>query len=125
MVENKKKDIPPYRLPAWCIIHEEEAGEGEDAHSIGFGCPHVEGDTYVPCVGHLRTDAANGNGWQDKVLFLGSNGCYAIRASNLPIEAWGAGLYWAVYDPDNNGQLKADYSPERTYVWKLEKIKEE
>ena len=121
IVENKKKDIPPYRLPAWCIIYETGTEEGEEAHSIGFGCPHVEGDTYVPCVGHLRTDAANGNGWQDKVLFLGSNGCYAIRATNLPIEAWGAGLYWAVYDTNNDGLPEADYSQDRSYVWHLER----
>ena len=59
---------------------------------------------------------------QDEVLFLGDNGCYAIRSTNLATEAWGCGLYWAVYDFNSDGRLQADYNAEKAYVWKLEKI---
>ena len=114
---------PKYRVPAWRIFS--VTGEGADARHVGFECPHLENEAYVPGYGRLCTVPISNHVVQDEVLFLDNNGCYAIRSTNLATEAWGCGLYWAVYDPDYNGQLKADYSPERTYVWKLEKIKEE
>lgn len=123
LTDSTTQGDPKYRVPAWRIFS--VSGEGADARQIGFECPHLENETYVPGHGRLCTVTISNRVVQDKVLFLGNNGCYAIRSTNVATEAWGCGLYWAVYDPDNNGQLKADYSPERTYVWKLEKIKEE
>ena len=120
-VKKNSEGVPPYRLPAWRIVWQDTHWQGEDAQKIGLGVPHVEEKTYTPKLGHLRVDKASGNSWQDKVFFLGNNGCYAIRATNLPIEAWGAGLYWAVYDSDNDGFPEADYSHDRSYVWHLER----
>lgn len=123
LVEMNEEEVPPYRLPAWRMVWQTEASrDGEAEGATAFGCPHVEADTYIPGIGHLRADAATGKSWQDKVLFLGSNGSYAIRATNVPIEAWGAGLYWAVYDLNGDGHPDADYSGERTYVWQLKKL---
>ena len=107
MVEQNKEEAVPYRLPAWCVTHQSADGQKATA----FGTPQDEVERYVPRCGHLLVNAAALNSWQDKVFLLGSNGCYAIRATNIPIENWGANLYWAVYDRD--GRPEADYSTER------------
>ena len=113
---------PKYRVPAWRIFY--EAGEGVDAHNIGFECPHLENEAYVPCYGRLCIVPISNHVVQDEVLFLGDNGCYAIRSTNLATEAWGCGLYLAVYDLNGDGKLEVDYSSDRAYVWRLEKMSE-
>lgn len=119
-VEKNAEPAPPYRLPAWRIAFE-GAGSGDKASPSGFGCVAYDGDRYAPGFGRLSVGSASGDSWQDKVLFLGYNGCYAVRASNIPIETWGSGLYWAVYDLNNDGIPEVDYSNEREYVWKFER----
>ena len=111
---------PKYRVPAWRIFY--EAREGADVRNITFECPHLDNEAYVPGYGRLCTVAFGNHVVQEKVLFLGDNGCYAIRSTNLATEAWGCGLYWAVYDFNSDGRLQADYNAEKAYVWKLEKI---
>ena len=121
-VEVNEEDAQPYRLPAWRIAWQTGAAQDDEAEgAMAFGSPHVEDDTYIPGIGHLRADAPVGTSWQDKVFFLSSSGCYAIRATNVPVEGWGAGLYWAVYDPNGDGRPEADYAVERAYVWQFEK----
>ena len=117
MVEQNKEESVPYRLPAWCITHPSKDGQKVTA----FGTPQDEVERYVPRCGHLLVNAAAFNSWQDKVFFLGDNGCYAIRSTNVPIENWGAGLYWTVYTPEGSKTPQADYSNEKSYVWKLRK----
>ena len=119
LVEQNTEEATPYRLPAWRITHTSEDG----VKATAFGTPQDEMERYIPHLRHLRTDAATGDSWQDKVLYLGPNGCYAIRATNVPIETWGAALYWAVYDLDNDGRPEADYSDDRTYIWHLVPMK--
>ena len=113
---NKEEEHTPYRLPAWCITHQSEGGRTK---ATAFGTPQNEVERYVPHCGQLLVIAATLDSWQDKVLFLGSNGCYAIRATNVPIENWGANLYWAVYNHD--GRPEAEYSSDRKYIWKLQR----
>lgn len=115
IVEVNQEGVVPYRLPAWRITYTSEDGQKVTA----FGTPQDEMECYVPHFGHLRADAATGDSWQDKVLFLGSNGRYAIRTTNVPIDTWGAALYWAIYDLDGDGMPEADYSDERAYIWEL------
>lgn len=115
----------PYRLPAWGITFQTAERQEVDTAETAFGVPPTEEDVYVPRMGHLHTlpsmhDSWQ-NAWQDKVFFLGSNGCYAIRATNVPYDGYGAGLYWAVCDRDGDGRPKADYSYDRAYIWKLMK----
>ena len=119
MVEQNKEESVPYRLPAWCITHQSE----DEQKATAFGTPQDEVEHYVPHCGHLLVNAAALNSWQDKVFLLGSNGCYAIRATNIPIENWGANLYWTVYDRD--GRPEADYSEERAYIWQIERVEED
>lgn len=117
MVEKNKEGSVPYRLPAWCITHPSKDGQNATA----FGTPQDEVERYVPRCGHLLVNASAIGSWQDKVLFLGENGCYAIRATNVPIESCGAGLYWTVYTPKGSKLPQADYCDEKSYVWKLKK----
>ena len=120
-IEENLGKVPAYRIPSWRITYQGKEKQQEKPDTVGFGSPNVEGGKYTASQGHLRVDASKGNLWQDKVLFLGKNGCYAIRSTNIPIEAWGAGLYWTVIDLDKDGTPEADYSPERAYVWKFER----
>lgn len=117
IVDRKDETTPQYRLPAWSVVFNPQDG----SRSVGFDCPTVEGNTYVPGIGHLRVETATGKSWQDKVFFLGKNGCYAVRSSNLPIENWGEGLYWSVYTPKGSKNPQIDYSTEKSYVWRLKK----
>ena len=122
LVEKKEEETVPYRLPAWRIVWQTKAPQDGDAAGTTFSCPYLEADRYVPSIGHLRVDAATGRSWQNKVLFLGTGGCYAIRATNVSFVGWGAGLYWTVCDLNGDGQPEADYSEERAYVWQLKKL---
>lgn len=122
MVE-ERGDIPAYRLPAWRILYKPTVAKGgEEIQSLGFGVPNVEGNGEIRQMGHLRVDPASLNNWQDKILFLGKNGNYAIRGTNIPIETYGCGLYWSVHCSDGSGVPKAGYSRNREYVWKLKRV---
>lgn len=58
--------------------------------------------------------------WQSQVFFLNTSGYYAIRATAMSIEWWGAATFWTVNY--NNGKPEAGYSLERAYIWRMEKL---
>ena len=116
-MENNSEEAPPYRLPAWQIVYQ------DGQLPTTFGLPPVGDYVYSPGFGHLNAEEMKDDSWHTKVLFLDSDSCYAIRATNIPVEAYGAGLYWTVCDLDGNGIPEAEYSNDRSYVWHLEKIR--
>lgn len=70
--------------------------------------------------GHLRTDTGNNRDtWEGQVWYKGDNGCYAVRATNIDSDTFGAATFWTVLDTDSNGIPEADYSWTPNYIWQL------
>lgn len=70
--------------------------------------------------GHLEVKPYEYADWQSQVFFLNTSGYYAIRATAMSIEWWGAATFWTVNY--NNGKPEAGYSLERAYIWRMEKL---
>ena len=70
--------------------------------------------------GHIEVREYHGDIFSGQAFLLGSNGCYAIRSTNVPMSFQFAGAYWCVVDADNDGSPDIDYSAERQYVWHIE-----
>ena len=70
--------------------------------------------------GYIEVREYHGDIFSGQAFLLGSNGCYAIRSTNVPMSFQFAGAYWCVVDADNDGAPDIDYSAERQYVWHIE-----
>ena len=87
-----------------------------------FSNPHLSNGATGDLIpqGHIRTDTGNNRDtWEGQVWYKGDNGCYAVRATNIDSDTYGAATFWTVLDTDSNGTPEADYSWTPNYVWQL------
>ncbi len=109
-----------YRSPAWLIAYHATSAEDSPFKRICFSNRiNIDSNQAKP-MGYLRSEPFFRNDWQGKVLYCNRQGHYAIRATAMPIEWWAAGSYWTVYDLDGDGRPEADYSEQRSYIWRLD-----
>jgi len=91
-----------------------------DSGGLRFTNPPGTTNTYLSC-GYINTTTDDRYDWDTQVLFLNSNGKYAVRATNAKSGnesgSWSyvAGTFWTV-DGGN-----AEYSRTPQYIWQLEK----
>ena len=95
---------------------------GYQFREICFARPPVAGNPVLKGGYLITDDKSKRNDWEAQVFMLGTDGKYAVRATNAPGGTEGmavnAQTFWAVYD--SGSEVTAGYAKEPQYVWQIE-----
>ena len=102
-----------YRSPGWQL-------------DVPFTNPVVSNDGRGDMLldGHLHTNTRRDLAWEGQLWFKQGDR-YAVRSTNANSNTWGASTYWSVIDRDADGLPEAEYALSASYVFQLEKVREQ
>lgn len=111
-----------YRPSAMLICHHDDStstvAAGGHCH-LGFTSLLGQYSDLPSKRGYLEVRPELPNSWVAQVLFLGANGCYAVRSTAVPHEIYTCGAYWTATDGDGHPEI--NYSADRPFIWHIEK----